>query len=84
MFFKKFEDNEIVASCFAGIRPCVVALIAAPTFTLAKSAHISWTNCWIPIAGALAIYALGVNPIWVIIAAGIGGYIYGKFIKPTE
>ncbi len=84
MFFKKFEDNEIVASCFAGIRPCVVALIAAPTFSLAKSAHINLANCWIPIVGAALIWLLEVNPIWVIIAAGIGGYIYGKFIKPTE
>lgn len=84
MFFKKFEDNPIVASCFAGIRPCVVALIAAPTFSLAKSAHINLTNCWIPIIGALLIWALGVNPIWIIIAAGIGGFLWGKYIKPTE
>jgi len=27
---------------------------------------------------------LGVNPIWVIIAAAVGGYIYGQFIQPTE
>ena len=26
----------------------------------------------------------GVNPIWVIIAAAVGGYIYGQFIQPTE
>ena len=27
---------------------------------------------------------LGVNPVYVIIAAGLGGFLYGKFIKPTE
>lgn len=84
MFFHQFQDNKIVAAAFAGIRPAVVALIAVPTFNLAKSAKINLANCWIPIIGALAIWLLGVNPIWIIIAAGIGGYIYGHFLQPTE
>jgi hypothetical protein len=45
---------------------------------LAKSAHINLSNCWIPIVSALLIWALHVNPIWIIIAAGVGGYVYGK------
>ena len=84
MFFHRFEDNPVVAAIFRGIRPAVVALIAVPTFNLAKSAKISWVNCWIPIAGALLIWLLGVSPIYIILAAGIGGYVYGKYIKPTE
>ncbi len=39
MFFHQFEDNKVVAAMFAGIRPAVVALIAVPTFSLAKSAQ---------------------------------------------
>ena len=84
MFFHQFEDNKVVAALFAGIRPAVVALIAVPTFSLAKSAHITLVNCWIPILSALLIWLMGVNPIWVIIAAAVGGYIYGQFIQPTE
>jgi chromate transporter len=84
MFFHRFAENPIVQSIFRGIRPAVVALIAVPTFNLAKSAKISLANCWIPICGALAIWALGVSPILVILAAGIGGYLYGTFVKPTE
>ncbi len=84
MFFHQFEDNRIVAAIFRGIRPAVVALIAVPTFNLAKSAKIGWTNCWIPVAGALAIWALDVSPIAIIAIAGIGGYLYGTFINPTE
>lgn len=80
MFFHQFQDNKIVAAAFAGIRPAVVALIAVPTFKLAKSAGITLANCWIPIVSALLIWLLGVNPIWIIIAAGVGGYIYGKFL----
>ena len=84
MFFHQFENNKVVAALFAGIRPAVVALIAVPTFSLAKSAHISLVNCWIPILSALLIWLIGINPIWVIIAAAVGGYIYGQFIQPTE
>ena len=84
MFFRYFKDNKVIAAAFAGIRPAVVALIAVPTFNLARSAKINLANCWIPIIGAFAKWLLGVNPIWAIIAAGIGGYIYGQFIQPTE
>ena len=84
MFFHQFQDNPIVASMFRGIRPAVVALIAVPTFNLAKSAHLTWATSWIPIAGALAIWLLGFSPIYIILAAGIGGYLYGTLIKPTE
>ena len=84
MFFHQFEDNKVVAAIFRGIRPAVVALIAVPTFNLAKSAKINLANCWIPIACALAIWALGVSPILIIVLAGLGGYVYGKYVQPTE
>jgi chromate transporter len=83
MFFLQFQDNPIVAAIFRGIRPAVVALIAVPTFNMARSAKLSWLNCWIPIASALLIWALGVSPIYIILLAGIGGYLYGTLIKPT-
>lgn len=78
MVFRRFMEIHWIAAMFNGIRPAVVALIAVPTFNLAKSAKIHLGNCWIPIAGAILICALGVNPIWIIIAAGLGGYVYGR------
>ena len=84
MFFHQFQDNVIVKSVFNGIRPAVVALIAAPVFGMARSAHICWTNCWIPLVSALLIWLLHVNPIYVLVVAGVGGYLYGLLVKPTE
>ena len=84
MFFANFQDNPVVEAIFRGVRPAVVALIAAPTFSLARSAKISLANCWIPIAGALAIWLMHINPVVVILAAGVGGYMYGKLVKPAE
>ena len=84
MFFRQFQDNHVVAAVFRGIRPAVVALIAVPTFNMARKAGIGWANCWIPILGALAIWAFGVSPIAIIVIAGVFGWLYGKFIAPTE
>jgi chromate transporter len=78
MFFHQFEDNRYIAAMFRGIRPAVVALIAVPTFNLGKSAELNKFTIWIPVVSALAIWLLGVSPIWVIILAGLGGYIYGR------
>ena len=78
MFFHQFEDNKVVAAMFRGIRPAVVALIAVPTFNLGKRAQLNMFTIWIPIISALAIWLLGVSPIWIIILAGLGGYIYGR------
>ena len=66
---------------FKGIRPAVVALIAAPTFTMGRSAKINRYNLWIPVVSALLIWLLGFSPIWIIIAAGVGGFLWGKFRK---
>ena len=79
MFFRQFEDNKVIAAMFRGIRPAVVALIAVPTFKLAKSAKLNRYTLWIPIVSALLIWLLGVSPIWVIVVAGLGGYLYGVY-----
>lgn len=84
LFFQQFRENETVQSIFKGIRPAVVALIAAPTFKMGKSAKISLTNIWIPVVSAFLIWMLGVSPIYIIIMAGVGGFLYGRYIKPTE
>ena len=84
MFFHQFQENTIVKAIFNGIRPAVVALICTPVFSMARTARIGWTNCWIPIVCALLIWVLKVNPIYVLVAAGMCGYLYGLLIKPTE
>jgi len=78
MFFRQFQDNPVVAAIFRGIRPAVVALIAVPTFNLARSAKLTWATCWIPVVSALLIWLFGVSPIYIIIVAGIAGYVYGR------
>lgn len=84
MFFQNFKDNEYVAKFFRGVRPAVVALIAAPCFKMAKTANITWRTAWIPVACAALIWLLGVSPIYIIIAAGLAGYLYGMLNSKLE
>lgn len=84
LFFHQFEQNHVVESIFKGIRPAVVALIAAPTFKLGKTAKLNRYTLWIPIVSALLIWLLGVSPIYIIIFAGIGGFVYGKMQQKKE
>lgn len=79
LFFQQFKQYPIVENIFKGIRPAVVALIAAPTFSMAKSAKINRYTVWIPIVSALLIWVLDVSPVYIIIIAGVGGFIYGKY-----
>lgn len=83
LFFHQFQDNEVVARIFKGIRPAVVALIAAPTFKMAKSAKINRYTLAIPVVSALLIWWLGFSPIYIIIISGAGGYLYGKYFDKT-
>ena len=81
LIFQQFRDSPWVEHFFHGIRPAVVALIALPVFRMAKSAKINRYNIWIPIVSAFLIWMLGVSPIFIVLAAGVSGYVYGKYLK---
>ena len=81
LVFQQFRENVWVEHFFRGIRPAVVALIAIPVFRMAKSAKINRYNVWIPLVAAFLIWILGVSPIFIVLAAGVAGYVYGKYLK---
>lgn len=81
LFFRSFRHIEVVNNIFMGIRPVVVALIAVPVFNVARSAKLSWMTAWIPVLSALLIVQFGVSPIYVIIVAGVAGFIYGRVVR---
>lgn len=84
MFFQAFKGNIYVEKIFMGIRPAVVALIAAPCFSMARTAKINRHNVWIPIVACLLISLFDVSPIWIIIVAGLTGFIWGRIKAYNE
>ena len=74
MVFSEWKELPAVEAVFKGIRPAVVALIAAPLYKMAKTAigNKSQIKAALPLlvslAAALLIWLGGVNPVWVILA----------------
>jgi chromate transporter len=71
MLFQDYKDQPAVEAVFKGIRPAVVALIAAPLIRMAHSAKITWATASIPIAGALLIWLGGLSPVWIILVTAL-------------
>ena len=74
--FREYRDLPVVERIFKGIRPCVVALILAPSLRMIKSAKITWKTAIIPIAAVFLIWWCKVSPAIVILAAILGSLIY--------
>lgn len=71
ILFADVRHNPWVDAAFRGMRPAVVALIVAPVFKLARGMHVA---LYLVIAGsALAVWWLGLSPIYLLTAAAIVG-----------
>ena len=73
--FTTFKDNQTVQAIFKGIRPAVVALIAAPVFRMAVQNCLNWITGSIAVAATVLIAFLKISPIWIIVTAIAGGLI---------
>jgi chromate transporter len=83
-FFVGIKDSEAVERAFKGIRPAVVALIAAPVIRLGKSAKINRKTIIIPILVAVLVAFAKITAVYIILAAAVLGILYGKFAKGRE
>lgn len=77
--FSDFRNHPAVEAVFRGIRPTVVALIAAPLIKMARTAKITWLTALIPIVAALLIWLAGVNPVLIILGTILLTLIVTRF-----
>jgi chromate transporter len=80
MGFAVWSGNQQTARILMGMRPAVAALIAVPVLSTAKAAGITYRTAIIPILTALLIWGVGLSPIYIIIAAIIGGIAAKKLV----
>ena len=92
MIFQEWKEQPAVEAAFKGIRPAVVALIAAPLVKMAKTAiksteyRIQSTGrnalfLLVSLAAALLIWLGHVNPVWVILATIVVTLVAVKWLK---
>ena len=79
--FREYRELPVVERIFKGIRPCVVALILAPSLRMIKSAKITWKTTIIPITTVFLIWWCKVSPTIVIIAAIAGSLVYALIVE---
>ena len=79
--FREYRDQPVVERVFKGIRPCVVALILAPSLRMIKSAKLTWKTAAIPLLTVFLIWWCKVSPAYVILAAIVGSLIYALYIN---
>ena len=77
-FFYQFRDYPIVDKIFLGIRPAVVALILSAVYKLIKKSKFGYKRLMISLATVLTIVFLGISPIYLVIAGGVGAIVYNK------
>ena len=76
MVFQNYKEQPAVEAVFKGIRPAVVALIAAPLWKMAKTAKITWLSAIVPITAALLIWLAHLSPAWVIFITLLATLLY--------
>ena len=74
-FLQNFADLAIVQSAFAGIRVAVVALIITTVVKLLKSSIKDYLCAIVAILAFIISAFLGLSPVYVVIAAGLTGFI---------
>lgn len=76
-YFVEIKDNDVVLRVFKGIRPCVVALILAPSVKMiTKLPGQVWTKVWVPLVCAFLVWHCGVSPIMLIFAGIVFGVVF--------
>jgi len=83
MFFYQYRENAIIDKVFLGIRPAVVALILSAVYKMMKKSKFGYKRLLISLGTVLIIVFFSISPIYLIIAAGIGGIVYNK-VKVKE
>lgn len=77
-FLPVFQDNIFVKAIFYGLRPAVVALIAAAVINLGRHIFHHWISIVLAAVLLAAALLLKIHPIAVLLAGGLTGLIIFK------
>ena len=77
-----YRSNLYVEAFFKGVRPAVVAMIAAPLYSLVRAMEIGRYGLCISAAVALLVAFAGVSPAVLIAITAAAGLITGLTRKP--
>ncbi len=82
IFFSDIRHNPVVDAAFRAMRPAVVALIVAPVVGLARGMR-PWLVA-VSAATALAVWWLGISPVYLLIAGAAAGLLWSAYTVRKE
>ena len=82
IFFSDIRHNPVVDAAFRAMRPAVVALIVAPVVGLARGMR-PWLVA-VSAATALAVWWLGISPVYLLIAGAAAGLLWSTYTVRKE
>jgi chromate transporter len=72
------RDLPAVAAVFDGLKPVVVAIVAHAALRIGRRALASWQAWALAAAAFVALFALRIDFPWVVLGAGLAGWIAGR------
>lgn len=81
IYYVGVKDNVVIKSIFKGLKPAVVALIAAPIIGIAKTSKVNRKNIFIPVIAAILVAFFNVNAIYVICISAALGLVHGYIVR---
>ncbi len=74
---KKFRENKILANFLRGARVAVIGMVFAAGVSIGRSSLVNIKTILIAAVSIICLFKYKVNPIWILIGAGIVGLVLG-------
>lgn len=74
---KKFRENKILANFLRGARVAVIGMVFDAGVSIGRDSLIDFKTVFIAAASIICLFKYKLNPIWVLLGAGIVGLVWG-------
>jgi len=75
----RIRRSPVAGAALDGVIVASLALMGVVTWQLGKSALIDWTTLLIALASLVLLFKFRINPMWLILGAGITGLLHSAF-----
>ena len=74
---KKFHENKILANFLRGARVAVIGMVFDAGVSIGRSSLVDLKTVLIATASIICLFKYKINPIWVLLGAGMVGLVWG-------
>ena len=79
--FSPLRHSDVFSSMFRGMRPVLIGVLTVVAFRMGRSSKVDLSFLWVPFVVAVAVGIFQVAPLYILLLAVGGGFLYGKFLR---